>query len=111
MSVPVENIVAKKGDPVDIPLTMYDGLGVPLNLTDREVNFRVWEEGEDDDLVGPVEVILSETPEDGSVRILVQPEEFEDLEESGHRYWFDVKIVDGPTGVQGRFYLEGSRVR
>ena len=110
MNAAISIIVAKVGDVLELPVEITEGDGSPVDLTDQVVTFRVWEEGTDVDLLGPIPLSAYNPPTAGIAAIVAGPT-YGSLLPRDARYWFDLRVTGGETITQGRFYLAPSRIR
>lgn len=111
MSAPLADIVIKDGDYVSIPIVITGDDGLPLDLTEATVLGRVWIEGQETDTIAPFSLVIATPPTSGIVHFELSPSQHDDLIPRGPRYWYDVRVVNGKTQLQGRIYKEPSRYR
>ena len=110
-TIPYQDITVKDGDYLSVPMEITGADGLPLDLTEAIVHLRIWVEGEDVDAMAPVLLGVADPPTAGIVLINLSPTDYNALTPRGPRYWFDVRVTGGTTVVEGRFFLEPSRVR
>ena len=105
----VANITVKLGDTDTLPLTIIGPDGAPLDVTNAQVIFRAWTEGENTDVLGPKDFTIVDGPS-GRVSIALTSAEKSVLV-PGTRYWYDVRVEAGATITEGRLFVEAARVR
>ena len=94
-----------RGDSRSFALTLTDGAGAPLDLTDAALTFTAKRnlDDEDEDAVilktdgAGIEVAVD--PTDGLATLTIDPEDTEDLAHSIVLYW-DLQVEDAVGGVQ-----------
>jgi hypothetical protein len=111
ISVPFADIVVKDGDTVSIPIEITASSGGPLDLTTAEVVARVWVEGEETDIIAPFPLVPVDPPTAGIALLQLAPDDYAPLTPRSERYWYDVRVVNGRTILQGRFYFGPDRAR